>query len=253
MTWVATTETEREAMLALIGVKNIEELFDTIPSPLRASPETFSAIPPAMPEIAVRRHLSELAAKNEAGLVSFLGGGFYDHYVPAAVDSLASRGEFSTAYTPYQAECAQGTLQSIYEYQSLICRLTELDCANASLYDGGTALFEATTMAIRITGQKRILCHHSLNPFYRRMLQTHVANLDLELVKLTDNGEPNFEGAACVIAQNPTFLGTVQDHAQLAKSCHQGGALLVLVFYPISLGTLKTPGEMGADIAVAEG
>ncbi|MBM3289518.1 MAG: aminomethyl-transferring glycine dehydrogenase subunit GcvPA, partial [Candidatus Hydrogenedentes bacterium] len=205
-------------------------------------------LPAGLSEMAVRDEMGALAARNASGLVSFLGGGAYDHYIPAAVDALTSRAEFYTAYTPYQPECAQGTLQSIYEYQSAICRLTNMEFANASLYDGGTAVFEATTMAVRLTGRSRIVLHRSLSPIYRSMLVTHTAHLDLELV---DGDDP--AGAACVIVQNPSFLGTVADYTQLAERCHAAGALLVVSFYPISLGLVKTPGEMGADICVAEG
>ncbi len=245
MTWVPTTTAEREAMLSVIGVETIDDLFASIPRRLRAKSWD---LPAGKSEMAVRAEMEALADKNVSGLTSFLGGGAYDHFIPAAVDALTARGEFYTAYTPYQPECAQGTLQSIYEYQSAICRLTGMDFANASLYDGGTAVFEATTMAIRLTRRTRIVCHDSLNPIYRQMLETHVANLDVDLVCGEDPAE-----AACVIVQNPSFLGTVVDFSALAERCHAAGALLVVSFYPTSLGLLKTPGEMGADIAIAEG
>jgi len=205
-------------------------------------------LPDGMSEMAVRHHMAGLAERNAQGKTCFLGGGFYDHFIPAAVDELSGRGEFLTAYTPYQPECAQGTLQAIYEYQSAICRLTEMEFANASLYDGGTAVFEATTMAVRITKRRKVVLDASLNPRYREMLATHTAHLDLAF---EDGDDPT--DAACVIVQNPSFLGTVYDFAELAERCHEAGALLVVVFYPISLGILKTPGAMGADIAVAEG
>jgi glycine dehydrogenase subunit 1 len=232
-------------MLGIIGVDSIDDLFDTIPDQLKVRSW---ALPAGMSEMAVRRYMADLAEKSGACSVGFLGGGFYDHFVPAAVDALVSRGEFLTAYTPYQPECAQGTLQAIYEYQSVICRLTEMDFANASLYDGGTAVFEAVTMAIRITRRRRIVCHRSLNPLYREMLATHTANLGVELAE----GEDPID-AACVIVQNPGFLGDVADVTALAERCHEAGALLVVSFYPVSLGLLKSPGEMGADIAIAEG
>lgn len=251
MTWVPTTEAEQQDMLETIGLATVEDLFEVIPPELRTFPD--SAVPAGMSELGVRRHLSALAGDNDVGCVGFLGAGYYDHYIPAAIDALTSRGEFYTAYTPYQAECAQGTLQSIYEYQSAICRLTEMEFANASLYDGGTAVFEATTMAVRITKRRRIFCHSSVNPLYRRMLQTHVLNLDLELIELEGDQPVNPADGACVLVQNPSFLGTIWDYSSLAKECHRVGALLVAVFYPVSLGLLKTPGEMGADTAVAEG
>jgi glycine dehydrogenase subunit 1 len=245
MSWIPTTETERAEMLAVIGVQSMEELFENIPQELRLKSWD---VPPAMSEMAVRAHLAALAAKNDPGAVSFLGGGFYDHYIPAAVDALSGRSEFYTAYTPYQPECSQGTLQSIYEYQSVICRLTEMEYANASLYDGGTAVFEAATMSLRITRRNRIAVDPSLNPTYLAMLRTHAAHLGVEILEGADPKD-----AACVIVQNPSFLGTVQDFTELGRQCHEAGALLVVSFYPVSLGMLKSPGEMGADIAIAEG
>ena len=237
-------------MLSTIGVESLEDLFDTIPEDLRTSSWE---VPPGMSEMAARDLLAQLAAKNNSRLTCFLGGGVYDHFVPAAVDALASRGEFYTAYTPYQPECAQGTLQSIYEYQSAICRLTQMDFANASLYDGGTALFEAVTMSVRLTKRRRALCMGSINPTYRRMLDTHVANLDLDVADVPDALQEPLDDVACVLVQNPDFLGTLHDYSSLAERCRGAGALLVIVFYPVSLGIVKTPGEMGADIAVAEG
>ncbi len=245
MSFVPTTDSDRNDMLETIGVPSLDELLAVIPESLRLKNW---AVPPGQSELAVRDRIAKLAARNATGQICFLGGGYYDHFIPAAVDALSNRSEFVTAYTPYQPECAQGTLQAIYEYQSAICRLTGMDVANASLYDGGTAVFEAATMAIRLTKRSRIVCHDSLNPTYRAMLDTHTANLDIELA---DGDEP--EEAACVIVQNPGFLGTVRDFSTLAERCHDADALLVVVFYPISLGILKTPGEMGADIAVGEG
>jgi len=245
MSFVPVTPVEQAEMLATIGLTKIEALFQHIPESLRA---TSWDVPPGQSEMAVRARLAQLAGHGDGTRICFLGGGYYDHFVPAAVDALASRGEFATAYTPYQPEAAQGTLQSIYEYQSAVCRLTGMDFANASLYDGGTAVFEAATMAVRLTRRQHIVCHDSLNPLYREILETHTANLGLELL---DGDDP--AGAACVIVQNPAFLGDVRDFAPLAQRCHEAGALLIMSFYPLSLGLLKTPGAMGADIAVAEG
>jgi glycine dehydrogenase subunit 1 len=232
-------------MLATIGVKRIEDLFDTIPASAKVKSWD---LPAGISEMAVHAELSRLAEKNQPAPVSFLGGGFYDHYVPAAVDALSGRSEFYTAYTPYQPECAQGTLQGIYEYQTAICRLTGMEFANASLYEGGTAVFEAATMAMRVTGRSRIVAHSSLNPIYRKQLETHTASLPVEIVSGDDPA-----GAACVIVQNPSFLGALADFTELGRKCKAAGALLVVSFYPVSLGIVKTPGEMGADIAVAEG
>ncbi len=245
MAFIPTTEADRTQMLAAIGVDSIEALFASIPPGLRL--DSWS-LPAGMSEMGVTHQLTSLAAQNTVDAACFIGGGYYDHFIPAAVDALANRSEFATAYTPYQPECSQGTLQAIYEYQSAICRLTGLDVANASLYDGGTAVFEAATLAVRVKRRRRIVCHASLNPLYRAILETHTSNLDIEL---GEGDDP--EQAACVIVQNPGFLGTVADYSDLAARCHEAGALLVMVSYPLSLGLLKTPGEMGADIAVAEG
>ncbi len=252
MSWIPTTPAEQSEMLAAIGVASIDDLFGVIPEELRLRAWN---VPPGQSEMAVRDSVAALAAKNTLVKSSFLGGGYYDHFIPAAVDALSSRSEFLTAYTPYQPECAQGTLQAIYEYQSSVCRLTDMECANASLYDGGTAVFESATMAVRLTGRTKIVCHASLNPIYRTMLATHSANLGLELVDVatTAEAEAALDGAAAIIVQNPGFLGDIEDFTALAERCHESKALLVMSFYPVSLGILKTPGEMGADIAVAEG
>lgn len=243
--WIPTTDTDCDEMLKVIGVDSVDDLFDVIPKELRLKSWH---LPEGMSEMGVREEMTRLANKNSVDGVCFIGGGYYDHYTPAAVDALTSRSEFYTAYTPYQPECSQGTLQSIYEYQSVICRMTGMEFANASLYDGGTAVFEAATMAARCTRRMKIVLHDSLNPRAVHMLHTHAANLELEIVTGDDPTD-----AACVIVQNPSFLGTVRDFTDLAERCHAAGALLVVSFYPVSLGMLKTPGEMGADIAIGEG
>jgi glycine dehydrogenase subunit 1 len=245
MPFIPTTPDEQRAMLDTIGVNSIDDLFEVIPPNLRLNAWD---VPEGHSELTVRRDLSAMSERNKSAVISFVGGGIYDHFIPAAVDALAGRSEFYTAYTPYQPEAAQGSLQAIYEYQSAICRLTEMEFANASLYDGGTAVFEAATMAVRITRRRRIVWHGSMNPLHRRLLETHIANLDLEVVEGNDPMD-----AACVMVQNPAFDGSIADFSALAEACHAAGALLVMSFYPISLGLLKTPGEMGADIAVAEG
>ncbi|HOE65050.1 MAG TPA: aminomethyl-transferring glycine dehydrogenase subunit GcvPA [Candidatus Hydrogenedentes bacterium] len=245
MTWSPATDAETREMLAAIGVGSIDELFAHIPAGLRAASWD---LPAGLSEMAVRDRLARLASHNNVCLVNFMGGGVYDHFVPAAVDALTSRSEFYTAYTPYQPECSQGTLQAIYEYQSAICRLTGMEFANASLYDGSTAVFEATTMAVRITGRSRVVHHSSLNPIHRQVAETHAANLGLDIVEGDDPTD-----AACVVVQLPGFVGTLADYSCLAQRCHDAGALLVMSFYPVALGIVKTPGEMGVDIAVAEG
>ncbi len=245
MSWIPATDADRAAMLAAVGVRSVEELFAAIPPGLRM--ETWD-VPAGISEMAVREKLGRMSVRNDVCSTSFLGGGYYDHFIPAAVDYLTGRSEFYTAYTPYQPECSQGTLQAIYEYQSVICRLTDMEFTNASLYDGGTAVFEAAAMALRVTRRNKVVVDDSVNPLYRRMLETHAANLDIELVSGRDPAD-----AACVIVQNPGFLGTVRDFTALGEQCHAAGALLIVSVYPVSLGMLKTPGAMGADIAVAEG
>jgi glycine dehydrogenase subunit 1 len=246
-------------MLAAIGAPDIASLFKDIKD--RQRPRSFD-LPPGRSEFEVTRHLKDLAAKNAADLVLFIGAGFYDHLIPSVVDHLASRSEFYTAYTPYQPECSQGTLQAVYEYQSAICRLVGMDIANASLYDGGTALYEAMMMARRITGRNRVLIDSAVNPIYRTIVTSYTKNLDIEFVEVavahgqTDRGalKKNLDDrVACVIVQNPNFFGAIDDHADIAEEAHRVGALVIASVYPVSLGLLKTPGAMGADIVTGEG
>ena len=203
-----------------------------------------------------------LARRNVTDLVSFVGGGFYDHYIPAAVDALASRSEFYTSYTPYQPEASQGTLQAMYEFQSCICRLTGMEVANASLYDGGTALYEAAMMAIRITGRSKIIMDGGVSPIYRKMMYTYTSNLNIEFAEIpVTQGHSNRkqiekhldDRTAAVILQNPNFFGVIDNHSDICDLCHAEGALVIESVYPIALGLLKSPREMGADIATGEG
>ncbi len=258
MPFVANTDDQRREMLAEIGL-SMDDLFAAIPRNHRCQGLN---LPRGLSEQAVRSRLADIAAKNHIDLTLFLGGGFYDHFIPAAVGALASRGEFYTAYTPYQPEVSQGTLQAIYEYQSMICRLTGLDVANASLYDGGTAIYEAMTMAMNATRRDKVIVDDSVNPIYRVMLESYTRNLHIELVTTANSGGHVNRAAilaalddrtAAVIVQNPNFFGCIEEFSDLAEAAHAVGALLVVSCYPISLGILKTPGEMGADIAVGEG
>lgn len=260
MSYVVNTAEDRRAMLEKIGVKSCEELFASIPESLQL--KRALNVPPALTEIELTRHMQALAGKNQAG-VCFLGGGSYDHFIPAVVDAVASRSEYYTAYTPYQAEASQGSLQAFFEFQTLICQLTGLDVANASLYDGGSAVAEAALMAITITGRHgKILIADSVHPEYRRTLSTYLANLEAQPNVLpTPNGflDPDDVKRAiddktpCVIVQHPNFFGCLEEVQALADIAHAKGALLVVSFDPISLGLLKRPGQYGADIAVAEG
>ncbi|NQU45024.1 aminomethyl-transferring glycine dehydrogenase subunit GcvPA, partial [bacterium] len=192
----------------------------------------------------------------------FLGGGFYDHYIPAAIDALAGRSEFYTAYTPYQPEASQGTLQAIYEYQTCICRLTGLEVANASVYDGGTALYEAAMMALRATGRNKIIMDGGVSPIYRKILRSYTSNLAIHFVEThVAHGEADRDAiarelddeTAAVILQNPNFFGVMDDQSDICAMCHEKGALVIQSVYPIALGLLKSPGEMGVDIATGEG
>jgi len=210
----------------------------------------------------VIEHMHELASKNATDLTNFVGGGFYDHYIPAAVDAITSRPEFYTAYTPYQPESSQGWLQSIYEFQTAICELTALDASNASLYDGGTALYEAAMMAIRVTGRNKIIMDSGVSLIYRTMLYTYTSNLNIEFVETpVIHGQSSRDEiykhiddkTAAVIVQNPNVFGAIDDHSDIIKKAHSFGALAIMSVYPLSLGLLKTPGEMGADIATGEG
>lgn len=246
-------------MLSAIGAKSIAELFKDIPASLK--PKSFE-IPASKSEFEVTQILRKLSAKNSTDLVNFVGAGFYDHFIPAGVDAIASRAEFYTAYTPYQPECSQGWLQAIYEYQSIICQLTGLDVSNASLYDGGTALFEAMMMAIRQTGRNKIILDSGVNLIYRTMLHTYTLNLSVEFVEIpVAHGQSSREElfkhlddkTAAVILQNPNFFGAVDDHSDIVEKAHKFGALAIASVYPVSLGILKTPGEMGFDIATGEG
>ena len=253
------TPEEMREMLSVIGVASVEELFAPIPAALRA--KTFN-IPPGMSEFETFSRMQAIAGENRQGMTNFIGGGFYDHIIPAVVDHLSGRAEFYTAYTPYQPECSQGTLQALFEYQTAICRLTGLDVSNASLYDGGTACAEAAMMALRVTGRNKIVVDGCVSPFSRQVLKTYLFNLDVEVLEIAPlDGMLNRaelagvldDSVAAVLVQNPNFFGSIDDFTALADQVHGVGALLIGSVYPISLGMLKSPGEMGIDIAVGDG
>lgn len=250
-------------MLATIGVGSVAELFDQIPAQLRLGRAL--DLPRALTEIELESHLRVLAAKNRntAGSISFVGGGSYDHFIPAAVDAVASRSEFYTAYTPYQAEASQGSLQAFFEYQTLICQLTGMDVSNASLYEGGTAVSEAVFMAMRITGRhQKVVMLESVHPEYRQVCETYLRQVNCELVVVPCPGgtaDPDQvtkaldDRTACLVVQHPNFFGCLEEARELTNVAHRAGALAIVSFDPISLGILSRPGEYGADIAVAEG
>ena len=263
MSYVLNTPDDQRDMLRSIGAASVDELFAGIPSELRLGRPL--AVPPALTEIELTAHLQHLAARNRpAGdAVCFLGGGAYDHFVPAVVDAVASRSEFYTAYTPYQAEASQGSLQAFFEFQTLICQLTGLDVANASLYEGGSAVAEAVLMAMTVTGRHgKIVVAGSVHPEYRTTLATYLANLEPKIETLPTPGgflDPDDlakavdDTTSCVVVQHPNFFGGLEEVEALAAAAHAKGALFVVSFDPVSLGLLKRPGEYGADIAVAEG
>ena len=258
MYYVPHTQEEIKQMLSVIGIDSIDELFKDIKPELRA--KSFD-LPKGRSEFEVVEELKKIASKNKTSLINFVGAGFYDHYIPAVVDAITKRSEFYTAYTPYQPECSQGWLQAIYEYQTAICELVDMDVANASLYDGGTALFEAAMMAIRITGKNKIIMDSGVNLIYRTMMYTYTRNLSIEFIETPvvhgqSHREEIFkyldEDTAAVILQNPNFFGAIDDHTDIIEKAHKEGALVIESVYPISLGMLKTPGSMGADIVTGE-
>jgi len=259
MGYCPNTPEEIREMLAVIGAGSVEELFSPIPQQLRA--KSFE-LPAGMSEFELMGIMREKARVGGTEIVPFIGGGIYDHVIPAAVDHLAGRAEFYTAYTPYQPECSQGTLQALYEYQSAICRLTGLEASNASLYDGGTAVAEAALMALRVTGRNAVVLDASVNPLHREIVCGYLASLSAGVVEVAPAGcASDLERlmgcigpeTAAVVVQNPNFFGTVADFTALAAKAHEAGALLIVACYPVALGLVKSPGEMGADIAVGEG
>jgi glycine dehydrogenase subunit 1 len=266
MAYFSLTETDRQKMLRTIGVDSVDALFADIPEDLRQSAREHYAdeLGDAQSELAVLRRLIK-AAKRNADLSAtpcFLAAGSYDHYIPSVVPAMLSRGEFATAYTPYQAEVSQGTLQVIYEFQTLLCQLTGMDLANASLYDGATALAEAVIMACAVTKKNRVLWSRSVSPFYRDVALTYTQGLPIEFeeIPLTDGrtdvkvlSEKLSDDVAAVIIPQTNFLGVVEDYREMADLAHQHKALAIGIFQPITLGILEPPGSWGADIAVGEG
>lgn len=246
-------------MLSAVQAASLEDLFADIPPELRS--DQFDLAEEGLPEYDMLRRIHQLSARNKHPRVSACGAGAYDHFIPAAVDALSGRGEFLTAYTPYQAEASQGTLQAIFEFQTAMARLTGMDAANASLYDGGTALFEGMMMAVRHTRRQRVLVCAGVNPVYRAILHGFTVNLPIEITELpTRDGctdRAAFAAAldartAAVILPCPNFFGVVEDHTELMARAHAAGALAVTSSYPLALALFKPPGELGADIATGE-
>jgi glycine dehydrogenase subunit 1 len=265
MRYLPLTQSDRNAMLDVIGAANIDALFADVPAEARLA-VPIAGLPNHQSEMAVERHFSALARKNMAASHHpfFLGAGAYKHHIPASVDHLIQRGEFLTAYTPYQPEIAQGTLQMLFEFQTQVARLLGCDVANASMYDGSTACWEAIGMAGRITKRSKAILSSGLHPHYVRVAETMAKytgdTLDTakpELVAKTDSARllEAIDGeTSCVVVQYPDILGRIEDMSAIAAKCHENGALLVaVVTEPVALGAIKSPGEMGADIVVGEG
>lgn len=262
--FIPHTQAEKEAMLQKIGVKQVEDLFKDVPAKYRF-PKL--ALPAALSEMEVIAELQDLAWANDTAheLICFLGAGAYNHYIPAAVDSILRRGEFFTAYTPYQPEISQGTLQAIFEYQSLIAGLTEMDVCNASHYDGATAMAEAVNMAYHHFREKRtkVILSPALNPHYRDTVRTYTHGSPIVIAG--DNGEvelssepevliPLIDSSTClVVVGYPDFFGRIYDFTALAEVVHQAGALFAVSINPMALGIFKAPGDFGADIVTGEG
>ncbi len=261
MSFLSLTDADREQMLAAIGVSTVDELFRDIPQGVRFDREL--DLEPALSEPELVAHLEQLAARNVGSgrELSFLGAGIYDHYVPAVVDTILLRGEFLTAYTPYQPELSQGVLQAIFEYQTAICELTGMDVSNASGYDGTTVAADACYMAKHITGRTRVVVTEATSPQVRQVLKTYAPGFGLEIVEVPHTGgvtDPAAvaaaaEDAAAVIFQQPNFFGCLEPAPDLAAAAVDAGALAVAHVDPVSLGVLEAPGRYGCAIVAGEG
>lgn len=262
MNYIPVNSKDKEEMLGAIGVKSTEELLALqIPEILRAKKLN---LPESLSEQEVISLFKKYAKQNQANLACFRGAGIYDHFVPSVVDEIVGRSEFSTAYTPYQAEASQGTLQAIFEYQSVMCELTGLDCTNASMYDGATAVAEAVLLAVRASRKNKVVISSAINPQYISVVKTYIQNLNAELIFVDIDEKTGSisskileqklaDDVAAVVVQSPNFYGVIEDMEELSKAAKTKNCLFVAVVNPASLGILKSPGEYGADIAVGEG
>jgi len=259
--YIPNTEADKRTMMKTLGIESVEALFCDIPQELQL--KRGMNLPEALSELELSRHMQTLAGKNQGTdqVVSFLGAGAYDHYIPAIVKHLAMRSEFYTAYTPYQPEISQGTLQVIFEYQTMMSQLTGMDVANASMYDGGTACVEAAMMAVENARKSTIAVSETVHPEIRKILATYLKLRDVALIEIPmKNGVTDPEAmrelvgkeTAGVIIQSPNFFGIIEDVTEAEALIHQGKGSLIMVVDPISLGILKSPGELGADIAVGD-
>src|SRR5579884_4166393 len=259
MSYLSLTDADREAMLAAIGVDSVDELFRDVPVGVRFSREL--DLPPALAEADLTRELERLAGRNALPEVSFLGAGIYDHYVPGVVDAVLQRGEFLTAYTPYQPELSQGVLQAIFEYQTAICELTGMDVSNASGYDGTTVAADACLVAKAETGRTTVVLAETLNPQVRQVVKTYARGFGLQVVEVPHEGgttDPDrlraaAADAAAVIFQQPNFFGCLEPAPELAAAALDAGALPVAHVDLMSLGVLEAPGRYGCELAIGEG
>jgi glycine dehydrogenase subunit 1 len=239
-------------MLEAIGVASLEELFSDIPQAYR---DPALRLPPPLSEPELRRELEELSHRNHTlqRYACFLGAGAYNHFIPSVVRYILGRGEYVTSYTPYQAEASQGTLQTIYEFQTLVCQLLGMEVANAGMYDGATALAEAALMSCRITGRGRLAVLDTVSPTYRQVLQTYALPQAIEVVTLAREDLRLPEDTASLLVQHPNFFGYLEELPLLERAAHEKGALLVVSVDPIAMGLFRPPGDYNADIATAEG
>ncbi|HET9215123.1 MAG TPA: aminomethyl-transferring glycine dehydrogenase subunit GcvPA [Gaiellaceae bacterium] len=261
MSFLSLTPDDREAMLEAVGVGSVEELFRDIPEAVRLGREL--ALDPSLSEPEIVAHLTELAARNADTTreLSFLGAGIYDHYVPAVVDAVLARGEFLTAYTPYQPEMSQGVLQAIFEYQTAICELTGMDVSNASGYDGTTVAADACFVAKHATGRSKVVLCETLNPQVRQVVKTYAPGFGLETVEVphrdgvtdVDELRSACADAACAVFQQPNFFGCLEPAPDIAAAAGEAGALPVAHVDPVSLGVLEAPGAYGCALAIGEG
>jgi glycine dehydrogenase subunit 1 len=252
--YIPNTDEDRRQMLAVIGVESVEDLFADIPAHLRIEG---LRLPPGLSEPELLREMAEMAGRNrypgQDGMACFLGAGAYRHFVPSVVLQVVSRSEFYTAYTPYQPEISQGTLQTMFEFQSMVCELLAMDVANAGMYDGASALAEACLMAASVTGRRRIALLSTLHPGYQAVVRTYAFGRDLAVDVVSPEAPTLDESHACLAVQSPNFFGYLEDMGAMAEAAHRVGALLVTSTDPVSLGLFRPPGSYGADIATAEG
>jgi glycine cleavage system P protein (glycine dehydrogenase) subunit 1 len=260
MNYIPNSNKDKQEMLSRIGVSSFDDLLAPVPENLRL--KGFLDLPAPLYELELLREITALSNRNRADLAVFAGGGVYDHFIPAAVEQIISRPEFTTAYTPYQAEVSQGTLQVIYEFQTHICRLTGMDVANASMYDGASAAAEAVLLSLRQTKRQRILVSETVSPFYRDVIRTYLSgqNVEIKIIphdkgltdsdRLLDNID---DSVSCVVVVQPNFFGLLEDIELFGESIHKVGGHLIAAVDPVAAAVLKTPAECGADIVVGEG